>query len=53
MNVEISLVWMTNDHVKSLGNVNRHGQRVVGGTGLVETPGYSKCVVGMEAILGG
>ena len=30
------LVWLTNDHVESLGEVNCHGQRVVWGLGFIK-----------------
>ena len=60
MSAEINLVWLTNDHVRSLAEVNRHGQRAVRGQGLIETPGYIMVdreegrnggVVGSETIL--
>ena len=50
------------DHVKSFGEVNRHGLRKVWETAFIETPGYSRCemeesgssgVVGTETMLGG
>ena len=50
------------DHVESLREVKRHGQRAVQRTWLVETLGYSMCegeegenggVVGTETMLGG
>ena len=41
--VQMSLVWLTNDHVKGFGKVNFHGQCAEWETRLIKALSYFMC----------